>query len=107
MKTSELAQLAVLGAVTYLIWKALQKFEAGAAALTQPIAEAWVNLTAPPRVQVLGLIKLPNGQQITVQKVVDAGGRITGAGLFTWQGVQYQITGRDATDAYVAKRIIT
>lgn len=107
MKPTELTQLALLGAIAYIIWKALQKFEAGAAVITEPLARAYVNLTSGPPVQVLGAVKLPDGRQIRIQQIVDAGGRITGAGLFTWGGAQYQISGRDASGAYVAKRLIT
>lgn len=107
MKPTELAQLAILGAVAFVLYTVFRKFQTGAGAVTEPLARAWVNLTAPPPPQILGRIKLPDGRQITVQQLVDAGGRITGTGLFMWGGVQYQITGRDASDAYVTKRIIT
>jgi len=87
----------VIGIALYFVWKKATDLTAP---ISDTIADAIIGVTLPGDVQVLGAIVLPNGTQIPVNGLaIDAQAR------FTYQGLRYQLTGRDSFNRYTAVRV--
>jgi hypothetical protein len=105
---SLLAQLLPVAAVAlglYWIYKRLPTVQD----IGRAGSEAWGLFTqAPLTSEMLAVTVLPDGTNVHVGDIVDAGSIINRDGFFMWRGVQYQITGRDPDlGYYLTKRIVT
>lgn len=100
-----LAQLALVGAgvtVAYVLARRVfAGLTAGAAVVTEPIAQTYVDWTSPG-VQSLAKIQLPNGQRIEPGAV-----HIEHDFGFVYGGVRYRLTGRNIDGNYDAVLVDT
>lgn len=79
-----------------LIWYLLkQKLGAPGGALdtviAQPIAYVISSFTLPAAVHVTGGAVLPDGGYVSFDAIVQAGSKVDGNGLFTWNGARYRL----------------
>lgn len=92
MKVSDvkdLAMLAAMGVGVYFLYKFVNKLPSGAD-VNRAASEA-KNLLTTSAPRPLGQVRLTNGQVISVNDIVKAGGIIDTTGGFTWQGIRYTI----------------
>jgi hypothetical protein len=98
VKFSDVKDLLILAAVgygIYWIYKKLPSFQQVATTAN----EAKNLLTSSP-VTPTGQIRLPSGQVIAVNDVVQAGGVVDQSGNFTWNGTRYTIYGLGPDGVY-------
>lgn len=83
--------LAVVLAIVYAVRKLQQGAGAVANAIAEPAAELYLNLTHDAA-EVLGAVRLPSGQYITFNEIVEAGSKLGSDNRFTWQGQRYEVS---------------
>jgi hypothetical protein len=107
LRSDTLNTLLLLGlaAGVYWLWKRFPSM----ADVSRAGATAYNLLTTPTvSSQFLSSVALPDGSVLPVSAILDAGSMIDGQGFFTWQGSEYQVTGRDPDlGYYLTKRIVT
>lgn len=90
-------KLILYGAVGIALYYAFKRATNFVEPVSNVIADAIIGMTLPGNVQVLGVIVLPNGNQIPVNGLA-----IDSKAQFTYQGIRYTLTGRDSYNRYVA-----
>lgn len=91
---------AAIGALGYLGYKAYKGANAAVDAVGKTVADAYVAVTAGPKIEVLGRVVLPNGQRVPINDLI-----LKPDATFTYQNVRYRMTKRRPDNDYDAVKV--
>lgn len=98
VKTNDIIQLGVLGAVAYLLYRLLNK---SADIIAQPIADAAIKFLIPAPVNVRGMIVLQDSGKVVSPNQYPVGYD----GTVVVQGIKYALGPHDANGNWPAVRV--
>lgn len=105
LTAKNLLTLALIAGGVYLAWKFWTQIKAVTQAATDavanPISDAYIAITQPGDVELLGNVKLPNGALVPLSSL-----NVTPADMsFAYLGNRYRIDHREG-DTYIAKNVL-
>jgi len=104
VKAQDVAQIALLGAVAWLLLTLMKKMGGGieaARGATTNLIERFFPLIGPEQLKTYAIL-FPDGKLHAVN-----GEDIDSRGNFSWQGQRYQIAGKATAGNYIAKRLVS
>lgn len=90
MKTEHVFVVAGVGVGLYLLWKSRELVQAGADALSKPIAYVISKLTLPANLHIPGGAILPDGGYVSWDAITQAGSRLDAQGMFVWRHQRFK-----------------
>lgn len=88
-----------IAGVAYVVYKIVHTASEARDKVAEGVANAYVAVTAGPKIEVLGRVVLPNGQKVPLNLLA-----VKPDFTFVYQSVRYRLTGRRSDNDYDAVR---